>query len=161
MPPPPEPTAPFAELTGATSEPIPLGQEPKEVEFEIDAPTGPARMRADGSLRKIYLHVCDITSSAPAPSFAVYLNVPRGRPPAEHPERLAGTLPMFGLLESSQRDERHPGNGLTYRLDVTGVVQRLIAEDDWDPRRLRVTFVARPWEGSLGLQIGQLRLYFA
>jgi tyrosinase len=161
MPPsPPEPATPSAELVGATSAPILLGREPVDVEFEIDAPTGPARLRADRSLRKVYLHVTNITSAEAAPNYLVYLNLPSGEPAEQHPELRVGTLAMFGLRESSRRDERHPGNGLSFRFDVTGIVLRLVAEEHWDAKRLRVTFVPGAWESALAVQVGQIRLYF-
>jgi tyrosinase len=71
----------------------------------------------------------------------VYLNLPAGEDPDQHPDRYAGLLPMFGVREASQVARRHPGSGLRYPLDVTDVVRTLETQDDWDPNDLRVTFV--------------------
>jgi hypothetical protein len=39
-------------------------------------------------------------------------------------------------------------------------VLRLVAEEHWDAKRLRVTFVPGAWESALAVQVGQIRLYF-
>jgi tyrosinase len=81
-----------------------------------------------------------VTGTAAAGVYEVYLNVPPGEPPAEHPELLAGSLSTFGLAEASQRDDVHDGSGLTTVLDVTSVRDELERADRWDPGRLQVSF---------------------
>ena len=151
---------PVPEMVGATSAPFYLGKFPTYISLPVHAPTGPALLHADPKLRRVYLSIENITSNERAPSYVVYLNLPPGDEPGKRPDLRAGVLAMFGLEESSRADGEHPGNGLTYSLDVTELFARLAAARDWDARSLRVHFVPRPWDGAVKVQIGRVSLYF-
>ena len=72
--------------------------------------------------------------------YNVYLNVPAGDAPEQHPERLAGTITTFGVPEASRSDAQHGGTGLTKVLDITAVRDVLVQQGRWDPARLTVAF---------------------
>ena len=66
---------------------------------------------------------------------------------------------MFGLVELTGSDEKHPGNGLTYSNEVTGLFHRLKASRDWDGRILRVSFDPIDWlEYPLDVTVGRVSL---
>jgi tyrosinase len=152
---------PIPEMVGATTAPFNIGPGPTQVSFEMHRPTGPA-FNEEGVLPKqIYLTFENMRGKARAPSFRVYLNLPPGEPPEQHPELRAGNLGMFGLVESSSPRGNHGGDGKTMTLDVTSLFTRLMALRDWDSRILRVTFVPGSWDAAVPqVQVGRVALYF-
>jgi len=116
----------------------------------------PARAHADAALSasagptRWFLRVEDITGLNPAaPRYAVFLNLPAGRPPHVHPELRAGTIGSFGIAEASQRDSPSGGQGLTHVFDITGVVSTLRATVGWDARAVTVTIVPMDLTGEV------------
>jgi hypothetical protein len=147
------------EMVGATNSPVHLDKSIGVVSVPLHQPTGPAL--ANTAQMRVTLNVENITSDQPAPVYEVYLNVPPGDEPSKHPELLVGTLPMFGLEETTRPDNQHPGNGLNYRLDATAVFLRLSVTKDWDSKNLRVTFVPTglvDWEPNV--RVGRISVYF-
>jgi hypothetical protein len=130
-------------MVGATFQPIQLGEAPTVTELSMAQPSGPMLETLAGAAPEVYLNVENITGSGKPASYAVYLNVPEGDEPEQHPELFAGILPMFGLDEASQADADHAGSGLHYTLDITPVVRRLEERQSWDPQTVRVSFVPR------------------
>ena len=161
------------EMVGATDEPISLEGQPATARLAVREPTGPARSAgARGAQSRIHLNVENVTGSAGPTSYAVYLNVPPGEDPAQHPDLYAGLLPMFGVREASQVGRNHPGSGLRYSLDVTEVVRRLEARGAWDPDDLRVSFIpdddepaaagdASAAASAAPIVVGRVSLYYA
>jgi len=160
------------EMVGATEEPISLEGQATVTRLVVHEPTGPARAAAAaGSPPRIYLNAENVTGSGGPTSYAVYLNLPPGEDPEQHPDRYAGLLPMFGVREASQVDRNHPGSGLRYSLDVTDVVRTLKAGNDWDPNDLRVTFVPDDEPGAADqplaaaaaapIVVGRVSVYYA
>ena len=47
------------------------------------------------------------------------------RQAAKHPELKAGSIALFGVRKATMADAQHAGNGLTYVLEITDVVDRL------------------------------------
>ena len=163
---------PIPEMVGASSAPVTLTGQPAHAQMVVHPPSGPAReARAAGAPpRKIYLNIENVTGSGRARVYSVYLNVPEGSDPASHAELYAGDLPMFGVVEASRADARHPGTGLHYRLDVTTLVQALESKGAWDPQKVRVSFAPKPWgSGPKGaprasdheIHVGRVSLYYA
>jgi len=91
--------------------------------------------------REWLLSLEGITGTMAAPVYSVYLNVPTGAAPADHPELLAGMITTFGLPEASRPGGDHDGMGLSFVFDVTRVHDSLLAAGNWDPATLSVTFV--------------------
>jgi len=148
-------------MVGATDTPFYLDKSNKIITIALHQPTGPALARSAVNQLRVTLNVENITSDQSAPVYEVYLNIPAGVPPKNHPELLVGTLPMFGVEETSRPDNKHPGNGMNYRLDATAVYARLFTAKDWDPTRLRVTFVPSglvDWNPSV--KVGRVSIFF-
>jgi tyrosinase len=72
--------------------------------------------------------------------YGVYLNVPQGADPRDHPQLRAGSFSTFGLVETSKNDDQHDAEGLTAVFDITAVRDRLASENRWDDDRLDVSF---------------------
>jgi tyrosinase len=133
----PEPMPP--QVLGATRD-VPLASS-APVEVTLSEPADLALGGADVARPdRVFLRIEGITGTAAAPAYAVYLNVPGGEDPDDHPELRAGMLSTFGMAESSQRDDLHDGSGITSVLDITAVRDALEREGSWDPARIEVTF---------------------
>lgn len=143
---PQKPKPPVPETVGATSGPFELGKGVSTTSFEIHAPSGPGLLRPDMQPKRVLLRLENVRSTIQAPSFDVYLNVPPGADPENHPELRAFTMSTFGLAESSRPKGNHPGDGLNIVREVTDLYARLSAAKDWDAKNLRVSFVAEPWD---------------
>ena len=103
---------------------------------EVDDPE-PDDLEPDETLPgQVFLRIEGITGTAAAPAYHVYVGVPPGDGPGDHPELRAGTFSTFGLAEAS----RHDGTGLTKTVDITAVRDALVQQGRWDPTRLTVAF---------------------
>ena len=151
------------EMVGATEERISLGAAPSDAVVVVSAPTGPALKflsDVEEELRRVYIKVENVEGSdLAASSYMVHVNLPAGADAADHPERRAGQISMFGVPEASRGDERHGGGGLTFSFEISAVARGLEDAGDWDPERLRVTFtpvrsVARGGQGEAGPREG-------
>ena len=157
-----KPAPPVPEMVGATPAPFFIGPGITQISLEMHPPTGPALDHEGGVMhRDIYLAFDNVKGKVRAPSFQVYLNLPPGRQPDEHPELRAGVLAMFGLVESSSPRDNHGGDGKNMIISVTDLFVRLMAARDWDSRTLRVTFVPQTWDAPVPqVQVGRVALYF-
>lgn len=90
---------------------------------------------------RLYIALESVRGSAPSPQLQVYVNLPEGANPREHPDRLAGSLTLFGLNVASRPDGEHGGNGLGYTIDITDLAKSLSDAGDFDTEHLRVTLV--------------------
>jgi tyrosinase len=146
------------EVAGATDRAHQVQDEPVEINIPTpffaqaqarSAAAAAASSDAAPAKRHYLLRLENITAPDIANSYAVYVNVPAGERATDHPELLAGSLSMFGVAESSQADDRHPGSGLTYMLDITRIYDQLALQEGWDPQNVRVTLVRlNDWTGA-------------
>lgn len=151
------------EMVGATYQPVQLDAGHTVTELELSRPSGPM-LEAIGEAPQTFLNIENIRGTGKPIKYAVYLNVPAGDEPEQHPELLAGILPMFGLEEASSPDAGHAASGLHYTLDITEVVRNLEARDAWDPAAVRISFVPRQramLEETPGrtIQVGRVSVY--
>jgi tyrosinase len=101
-----------------------------------------SRSAADvGPPARAFLRIEGVTGTTAAALYSVYINVPEGESPEDHPELRAGLLSTFGLVETSRTDDQHDGEGLTTTFDITGLRDRLMADGRWDDARADVRFV--------------------
>jgi tyrosinase len=155
------------EMVGATREEITLAGEPTSTELAVTRPTGPARRAREvggAAPARTYLNIENITGTGNPEPYLVYVNLPPGAKPDDHPELYAGQLPMFGVAEATQADEQHSGSGVQYTLDVSGIARTLQERNDWDPNKLRVTFVPKRGQraresGGAPIRVGRVSLY--
>jgi tyrosinase len=130
----PRPTPP--QVLGAASEVSLASPEPVAMDMEP-----PQRLRGpEWEPARVYLRVEGVTGTSAAPLYGVYLNVPAGQDPHDHPELRAGSFSTFGLVETSQTNDQHDAEGLTASFDITALRERLGEQDQWDDERVRISF---------------------
>ena len=129
---------PVPQLLGATAGVALASSEPVDVEMAEPAGIGAARTTEEAGTGggRVYLRVEGMSGTAAAPVYEVYVNVPAGDDPTQHPELRAGSLSTFGLVETS----RTGAGGKTAAFDITSVRDALLEQGRWDPARLQVTF---------------------
>jgi tyrosinase len=160
------------EMVGATDakQGISLGRAASSIQFALQAPTGPAvRDVAAAAPRKVHLNLENITAKQrPIESYEVYVNLPEGAKAAEHPELLAGLLPMFGIVEASRTTREHAGDGVGYSFDITEIVATLESRKAWNPAAVRVTFVPDRTEADRAavpdtqpVSVGRVSIYYS
>jgi tyrosinase len=158
------------EMVGASDQPIVLTGGEATTRVAVSVPTGPAALGVAAEPPTVHLNVENVTGLESESTYAVYLNVPAGERPEEHPELFAGLVPMFGVPEATRGDANRPGDGLTFSLEITDVVRRLEADGQW-AGEVRVTFVpegipvARPAGAAPAtpspITVGRVSLYYA
>lgn len=137
-----------AEMVGATESNTTLEGGVVTTSVRLQVPTGPAvetETEENMTLGRVHLNIENIKGVEPVPHL-VYINLPDGAEPSEYPERLVGSLSMFGLPEASGEDPKHAASGLHYSLDITKIVGQL--GEDWTPDELRVTLVPKAFGGQ-------------
>jgi hypothetical protein len=118
-----------------------------------------APSRRLASARRVFLNIENLTSPKRVSAYDVYLNVPSGEDPQNHDDRFVGRIPMFGLVEATRAQGKHPGSGMHYTLEVTDLVRRLSAAPGWDPCNLRVSFVPARKVAGAQVGVGRVSLY--
>jgi tyrosinase len=113
-----------------------------------------------GVSERVFLNLENVRGRSDTASFSVYLGVSDEESAEEHPERLAGTIVPFGLGKASEPDGEHAGQGLTYVLDVTKIVDELRAQESFDVDGLPVDIVPeRELSEKNQLDIGRISLF--
>jgi tyrosinase len=158
------------ELVGATEASFKVGNTPSRIRVPTPAhATARTRLAAAAeavaaeapSEPRVFLQLENLTARGRANSYDVYVNIPDGEEPTDHPERLAGRLDLFGIAEASRATTQHPGSGLTYTLDISGIYHQLSTAPDWDPENVDVSLVpVRKWEGAT-VTVGRVSVFFA
>jgi tyrosinase len=92
---------------------------------------------------KIFLNIENIRSARDGAVIDVYINLPSGADPAEHPELYAGSIAFFGVRSASQKEHPHGGLGVTEVLDITHIIDALHLAGGLDISNLRVEFLSR------------------
>lgn len=143
---------PIPEMVGASEEKISLRGGAETARVKLSRARGPSaalESMAPQASARVHLNIENVRGLEPIP-YRVYVNVPDGERPEDHPELLAGALPMFGVPEASGADPEHPPTGVDYTLDITDLVARLGAA--WNPDEMRVTFAPRTPMVASGLE---------
>jgi tyrosinase len=124
--------------------------------FQSLARPGPATQEPD----RIFLNLEDIRGVSDAAAFRVYVGLPDGADPAQHPENLAGTVSLFGVTKATKADSPHGGNGLNEVLEITSIVDALHLRQSLDADHLKVRFVPRTEIGPQHkISVGKVSLY--
>ena len=119
------------ELVGASGHGLRIaGAAPVRVSVNLDRGVSRKLLRsvqAEGAAaepERVFLNLENVRSLSDATILNVYVNLPEDADPAEHPERKAGTIGLFGVSEATTSEE-HGGAGLTYVLEITHIVAAL------------------------------------
>lgn len=74
---------------------------------------------------RVFLNLENVRGLADATVLQVYVGLPGRADPSAHPDHRAGTVGLFGVSKASRTDGDQAGQGLTYVLDITNIVDRL------------------------------------
>jgi tyrosinase len=118
--------------------------------------------RGDGPKEpdRVYLNLGNVRGANDAAVFEIYVDVPSGAIPAEHPDRLAGVVSLFGVGCASRIDGGRGGNGIGKALDITHIFDALHLRGSIDRDNLSVRIVptsdVRPEDG---ISVGRISIY--
>ena len=135
------------ELVGASQEAVPIKGLGVSTAVKLDPGV---RSKVSASLAKasqtavpdrVFLNLEDVRGTHDASVLSVYINLPEGAKPGEHPELLAGSVGLFGLRRASLKDGKHGGQGLNFVLEITKIIDTLHLKNALDVDSLRVRIV--------------------
>lgn len=109
---------------------------------------------------RVFLNLENVRGLLDAVAFQVYVNLPEGASPADHPDRLAGSIALFGVTQATGPDNEHGGQGLTFVLEITQIVHALHLEGSLDAGSLDVRIVpVKPVPESAQVSIGRVSVF--
>lgn len=136
------------ELVGANDETVTVkGPASSRVRLDsgmrrkVSAGLAPADLAEGAGDERVFLNLENVRGKADASAFQVYVGVPDDEDVEAHPERLAGSVAPFGMRRASDPDDEHSGQGLTFVLDITDIVDALRADGSFDVDDLPVRIV--------------------
>lgn len=154
------------ELVGANQETLPIKGSGASTTVKLD--TG-IRSKVSASLAmasetavpdRVYLNLENVRGTQDASVLNVYVNLPEGANPKDHPELLAGSVGLFGLRRASMRDGRHGGQGLSFVLDITKIVDSLYLNKALDVDSIRVSILPhRAVPDQSEVTVGRVSIY--
>jgi len=154
------------ELVGANREPLPIKGSEARTSVQLD--TG-MRRKVSASLARaaetaapdrVFLNLENVRGLADSTAFQVYVGLPDDANPADHPERLAGSIALFGVRKASLTDEEHAGQGLTFVLEITNIVDALHLNNALDVDALNVRIVpVKPVPEDAQVSIGRVSIF--
>jgi len=109
---------------------------------------------------RVFLNLENVRGLTDSTVFRVYVGLPDGANPADHPERLAGSIALFGVRKASLADGEHAGQGLTFALEITNIVDTLHLNNSLDVDALDVRILpARPVPETAQISIGRVSIF--
>ena len=109
---------------------------------------------------RVFLNLENVRGTHDALALSVYINVPEGANPSDHPELLAGSVGLFGLRRASSEDGEHGGQGLSFVLEVTKIFDALHLDHALDVNSLQVRIVPhRPVPEQADVTVGRVSIY--
>jgi hypothetical protein len=142
MPPTTPPPSGPPELIAASEEPLDLAGAPSSVALKVPDSTQGLFAAGGDDRRTVLISVEDIEAdSDPGLAYAVYLEPPGEADDPDHERRHVGNVAFFGITAMNDPDTPHDGApGFRHTFDATSVVDRLRAQQRWDPESIQVTF---------------------
>ena len=109
---------------------------------------------------RVFLNLENVRGRRDATAFSVYVGLRDDEEPRNHPERLAGKVAPFGVSQASDPDGEEGGQGLTFVLEITDIVDGLTLEGSFDVESLPVRLVPqRPVDEEDELSIGRISIF--
>lgn len=109
---------------------------------------------------RVFLNLEHVRGLSDATAFRVYVAVPEGANPVDYPDRLAGSVALFGVRKASQMENAHAGQGLTFVLEITRIVDALHLNQTLDVDALDVRIVpVKPVPAGAQISIGRIGIY--
>jgi tyrosinase len=108
----------------------------------------------------VYLKVENVRGTFDAAVLSVYVNLPEKANLRESGQYLAGNVALFGLRRASMKDGPHAGEGLTFILDVTPVIDELHLKNEFDVESLDVSVIpSGPLPEEADITVGRISVY--
>jgi tyrosinase len=159
-------TAGKVELVGASQTGLPIRGSGASTSVKLDAgvrnkvSASLARAAEAAAPDRVYLKLENVRGTHDASILSVYINLPDGAKPSDHPELLAGSVGLFGLHDASLEDGKHGGQGLDFVLEITKIVDALHLKDALDVDSLSVRIVPyRPIPDNEQITVGRVSIY--
>lgn len=139
----------------------------KELQTEV-AINRPVRVRVAASFQtlaqsppnRVFLSLEHVSADRDGAVLAVYLEAPDPTDPSKVIEEKAGTVALFGARAASLTDGGHAGEGLTFSLEITKIIDRLHLAGGLDIDKLKVRLVSRsPLPDEANVTIGRIGVY--
>jgi tyrosinase len=109
---------------------------------------------------RIFLNLENVQGLNDATAFSVYINVPDGADPANYPNNLAGNVALFGVSKASVANEEHAGDGLTFVLEITHLIDTLHLAGGLTADQLHVRLVPlKPVPEDAQIRIGRISIF--
>jgi tyrosinase len=109
---------------------------------------------------RVFLNLENVRGTADGTVFQVYVNLPQGADPAQHPELLAGSAALFGVREASLPDEKHAGQGLTFVLDISSIVDNLHLNNALNANKLDIRILPlNPVSAEANITVGRVSVF--
>jgi tyrosinase len=109
---------------------------------------------------RVFLNLENVRGRNDATAFHVYVGLSEEESAADHPDRLAGSIALFGVREASEAGGELAGQGLTYVLDISRIVDDLHVQDSFDVDRLPVRIVpTNPVAEDAQVSIGRISIF--
>ncbi len=121
-----------------------------------------AAMAAEGEQPpdRVFLNLENVRGPSDATAFHVYVCMPAAPDPANQQEELAGSIAPFGMSQASDPEEDQGGEGLTFVLEITDIVEDLHMDEAFDVDDLEVRIVpVNPIPDAAEVTIGRISLY--
>lgn len=108
----------------------------------------------------VYLKVENVRGTFDAEVLSVYINLPEKANLRESGQFLVGNIALFGLRRASMKDGQHAGEGLTFVLDMTPVIDELHLKNELDVESLDVSVIpSGPLPEKADITVGRISVY--
>jgi tyrosinase len=154
------------EMVGANQAPLPIRDTGARTTVSLQPE---ARQRLTESLAsaeetaapdRVFLNLENVRGARDAYVLSVFINLPPGAKPADHPELLAGSVALFGLREASTTEGVHGGEGLNFVLDISKLVDTLHLQNALNTDSMEVTIVPhRRVPDAAQITVGRVSIY--
>jgi len=132
----------------------------RKVAASFNALTATANAAAPTAPDRIFLNLENVRGLDDSAVFSVYINVPDGQDPARYPDHLAGSIGLFGVTKATSAKDGHAGNGLTYVIEITHVLDALHVTGAVNVNQLHVQLVPlNPVPEGEQISIGRISIY--
>ena len=154
------------ELLGASAGPLRIRAQGSEAHVRLDTAVRRKALRSlaqpsESALPdKAFLKLENVRGKFDAAIFNVYVKPRENGAHGEGDTFFAGNVALFGLRRASAQDGQHAGEGLTFILDITPIVDQLHLANALDADSLRVDIVSnRPLPEEDEIEVGRISVY--
>ena len=159
-------TKKMVELVGASKKAVPVKGSEIRASLQLD-PAMHGKVTASlvattkgATPDRVFLNLENVRGLMDSAAFHVYVGLPKGASPEDHPERMAGSIALFGVRKASLPTGEHGGQGLTFVLEITKIVDALHLDNAFDINSLDVHLVpTRPVPEAAQVSIGRISVF--